>query len=209
MTKAAAIIAILVTLSLPLTANAQAPDFYLGAMGGYGYQHRASYSSDRSYAEDEEKLSGSFLGAYGGAGWGLSALEAGWLSLPRTHAYAVGLAPERTGSQDIAGSALFARALLRAPEDWTLRPYAFAGAARIKAENHEYGECAACGPNYRPDFRETMTALRPYIGAGAELTLFGPVSARAEFGYIPGAAQSEHVAKRDYLLGSLAVQIRF
>jgi hypothetical protein len=213
MPKAIAILATALTLASAFPCRAgELPygvDAYAGVMGGYGGQHRAPPAAGRSYAEDDEKLSGSFYGAYAGAGRGLGAVEAGWLKLPDVSAYAVGLDPPRTATGTLRGAALFARALLRAPEDWALRPYVFAGAARVKVESHEYGQCAQCGPDYRPDFRETLTAIRPYVGAGVEVGLFGPLSARAEFGYIPKAVQSEHVATRDYLLGSVAVQIRF
>src|SRR6185312_1281013 len=179
--KAAAILAASLTVASSFPAKAGQVDFYLGVLGGYGAEERAPPAQGRAYSVDAESLSGAFYGAYGGIGWGLAAIEAGWLKLPPARAYAVGIDPPRTAHGSITGSTLFARALLRAPADWVLRPYGFAGVARVKAENHETGDCTQCGAGFRPDFRETLTALRPYVGVGVEFPLFWRLSGRAEF----------------------------
>jgi len=209
MTKAAAIIAILVSLSLPLTANAQAPDFYLGAAGGYGGQTRSPITDHAivaTWSPDDW-----FFGGYGGVGWRWAAVEAGYWRLPHEHAYGVAPDPLRHGTSTERGSVLFARALIRAPLDWRIRPYAFAGAARVKLTSFEESDCsiALCGKGFVSPFVETITTLRPYVGAGAELGIAGPLSLRAEFGYIPRAVSETHMGTRDEYLGSLALQLRF
>lgn len=208
MPKAVAIVAFLLTLASAYPSKANPVDFYLGVQGGYGAS-LTKYTSDRSYTLDQEHLTAASYGAYVGIGYGLGAIEGGYLKLPTRTAYAAANDPPRSAHQSDTASALFLRALLRAPTEWTVRPYAFAGAAKIRSENHEWGQCSACGVGYQPDFKEDMSAIRPYVGTGAEVPLFGPFSARAEFGYIPRYMASAHVQTRDLYLGSLAVLMRF
>ena len=193
-------------------AQAQDIDGYIGAFGGWGGS-RIWSNHDPSLAQRQYPLIirhdySAFGGAYAGVGYGPVAGEIGWMQQPGYHSYVEALAPTRHTVQTIKGSALFARALLRAPRDWPVQPYAFAGAARVKSQSREVGVCPTCQWN-GGDFRVDMRATRPYVGAGIEIPLYGPVSGRVEFGYIPRASSSFWSGTRDYTLGSVALQVRF
>lgn len=217
MSKAPAILAALLTIASVLPCRAgELPyglDAYAGALGGYGGSEMWKVDDpsldSREYPSVKRSSFSAFYGTYAGVGRGVVALEAGWLKLPGYHADVVGAAPPREAAQIIDGSALFARLLLRAPRDWVVQPYLFAGAAHVRAQSHESGVCPTCGVGYVSDFRVSMNATRPYVGAGLELPLWGPLSTRAEFGYIPRASSSFWSGTRDYYLGSVAVQLRF
>lgn len=210
MTKAAAILAILFTFAPGLCCAGELPlglDAYAGVAGGYGGETHAAPAD--SPIRDPYALDDWFYGGYAGLGWRMLAVEAGYWRLPHEHEYAEAPNPTRQAWGTIRGHAFYARAVLRAPVAWTLRPYLFAGAARVTGERHEIDNCTQCGAGFVPDFRETLTAIRPYLGAGIEVNLAGPLAARAEFGYIQRAFQDEHTARRDLFLGSLGLQLRF
>lgn len=213
MPRAIAILAAILTVALSSPTKADplffSPfDLYAGAMGGYGTSRQTVPTETAQFASYQR--AGTFFGGFAGIGFRPVAVEVGWLSLPRYHAYAVATDPARATQQTIRSDAKFARALVRAPADWIVRPYAFAGAARVTVANHEIGNCTQCGVGYVPDYQQTIVATRPYVGAGVEIKLIGPFSARGELGYIPRVTQSgEHIGPRDYYLGSLAIMARF
>lgn len=194
-------------------AHAADLDYYIGGFAGWG-ESRAWADHDpalqrRVYTRIDRHSDSAFAGVYGGLGWRLLALEGGWLTLPEYHSSVDGAQPKRHANQTIDGSAWFLRGLARAPRDWTVEPYIFAGTARVSSWNHEVGECAACGRGYVPDWRNDMKAWRPYLGAGAEIPIRRSLSARAEFGYIPRGSSSFWTGTRDFYLGSVALQWRF
>lgn len=188
-------------------------DGYIGALGGWGgsriWSNHDPVLTQRENTSINRHAYSAFAGLYAGMGYGLLAGEIGWMTEPGYHSFVVAADPDRHTVQTITGDALYARALLRAPKDWTARPYAFAGAARVHSVSREVGSCAACGVGYVPDFRVSMSATRPYVGAGIEVSLWGPVSGRIEYGYIPRASSSFWSGTRDYTLGSMALQVRF
>lgn len=210
-TLAAAAIALTATATAPAAQAQTLPygmDAYIGGQVGYGTSRQTTPTESAAFASYQR--AGIVFGGYAGIGWYPIAAEIGWLSLPQYHAYAVATDPPRSAQQTVRSDAKFARALLRAPADWLVRPYAFAGVAKVKVENHEVGDCTQCGVGFVPDYAQTITATRPYVGGGVELHLTGPFSVRGELGYIPRVTQSgEHIGPRDYYLGSLALQVRF
>lgn len=217
MTKAAAIVAILILFSSSFPAKAQRPDFYLGGLGGYGSSRMHSLHdtdlTSRTYTAIERHPSSPFFGAYGGAGYGPLALEGGALSLPTYHAFAASDSPPRSAHQTITGWAYFARGVARVPPNWHwyIQPYAFLGAAHVYGQNHEEAvlACTACGPGYVPNWHNWTSKWTPYYGLGAEIPVYGEVSARVEFGWMPDAIMSNWTGDRDYALGSVSLQISF
>ena len=153
--------------------------------------------------------SGVTYGLSAGARYGLFAGEIGYMWLPKYHAYAEGNNPPRSATQDITGQAFFARALIQAPQTWKVQPYAFLGAARVNAKNHEVGQCATCGPGYVPDWHSETSATVPYYGAGLSVPLGQHWAARAEFGMLPRAVDSQWTGQRDYRIGTIGVAYRF
>lgn len=187
-------------------------DAYVGAQGGWGgsriwSNHDPALAARENVVIDRHAYA-PFWGVYGGVGYGIVAAEIGYINMPGYHSYVEALNPSRHTVQTITGNAPYARILLRAPLDWTIRPYAFGGAARVHSTSKEIGVCPTCQFN-SPEFTVQMQAARPYVGAGLEVSLYGPISGRVEYGYIPRASSSFWSGTRDYSLGSVALQVRF
>lgn len=191
-------------------------DAYAGGFVGYSASGVASPAAKdvngTAYQREDIRPGSFFGGAYAGIGYSALAAEAGVLRLPNYHSSVDGAAPARNGNQSIGGSVAFARAVLRVPPQWGwyAQPYVFGGGAHVKAASREVVHCG-CYPGGEADFSAPLEhhGLRPYYGVGAEVPLYGPISARAEVGFIRGAVQSFWTSNRNYTLGSVALQVRF
>jgi hypothetical protein len=184
-------------------------EFYAVLAIGYGSSHDGSTSLERTYTASTRDAQSVTYGLNLGARYGLWAGEIGYLSLPKYHAYAQANDPPRSATQDITGRALFARALIQAPQTWKVQPYAFLGAARVNGKNREQGQCATCGAAYVPDWHSETSATVPYYGAGLSVPLGTHWAARAEFGMLPKAVDSYWTGRRDYRIGTIGVSYRF
>lgn len=210
------IIPLLLIAAAAVPAQAD-PDVYLGGFIGAGGSGKHSLhdadENSRAFTRDDQHPVAVFGGGYGGLGDGPFAIEGGALTLPTLHAVGASDDPPRSAYQTITGHAYFARGLLRAPPNWhwAVQPYAFFGAAKVYGENHEVAGlvCTQCGVGYVPDWRNWTKKWTPYYGIGAEIPVYGPISTRLEFGWLPHAVNSFWTHDRDYALGSVAMQYRF
>lgn len=192
-------------------------DAYAGGFAGWGGSHMESSRdptvTDRVYLNTKRDAFSVFFGGYAGIGWQFFAAEGGLLRLPGYHSSTDALFPTRSGVQDIGGRARFIRGVVRVPPSWgwPVQPFAFYGKMHVSGRSQEVDRCPSCGAGWNPTepFIVHTETTRPYYGIGAEVPLYGVLSARAEIGHVPQAIQSFWTGTRNYTLGTVALQARF
>lgn len=202
------VIVVILVEAFLLYGRAVRAERYIGAGIGAGSSYDgATYAPEvigRQYVDARKDASSSVVQAFAGIRSEFLGGEIGYLRLPKYDAFARGLNPSRSASQEITAQALYARVMVWTPPR-DLRGYAFAGLARVSGRNHEYGERLGVPVEHR---NETSERAR-YVGAGIEYRVNARTALRLELGVLPHAVRSHWTGDRTYTYSTMAVQHGF